>query len=64
MNNNTQKNNLSSLLNSNLVNLENLQRTGPTNKWANPVGNKNNMDFNSMSNNMNMNMNNNQNFYF
>ena len=63
-NSSTQKNNLSSLLNSNLVNLDNLQRTGPTNKWANPPGNSHNFDFsNSMSNNMNAN-NNNQNFYF
>jgi hypothetical protein len=63
-NTNTNKtNNLSSLLNSNLVNLDNLQRTGPTNKWANPVGQNNNFNMNSMSNEMNNNIPSN-NFYF
>ena len=52
--NTNKSNNLMSLLNSNLVNLDNLQRTGPTNKWANPVGNNNNnFNVNPMSNEMN-----------
>ena len=48
-NNSKKSNNLSSLLNSNLVNLDNLQRTGPSNRWSNPQGNSNNTNTNNMN---------------